>query len=160
MAGSGTQPAPAPAARPSLDPRAVRGTLALDRLAVLVLDEADEMLDIGFAEDIDAILEATPPERQTALFSATLLHEPISSRKWLGVAVTVAGIAILVGFQPQMDARMAFGDLLALVSAITFGLYSVAGRSQRARYGLFTYTGAVYGLASLKRLTAYSSSQS
>jgi drug/metabolite transporter (DMT)-like permease len=89
-----------------------------------------------------------------ALFSATLLHEPISSRKWLGVLVTVAGIAILVGFQPQMDARMAFGDLLALVSAITFGLYSVAGRSQRARYGLFTYTGAVYGLAALWALPA------
>ena len=89
-----------------------------------------------------------------ALFSATMLHEPISSRKWLGVVVTVAGIAILVGFQPQMDARMAFGDLLALVSAITFGLYSVAGRSQRARYGLFTYTGTVYGLAALWALPA------
>ena len=49
-----------------------RGTLKLDRLAVLVLDEADEMLDMGFAEDLEAILEATPPERQTALFSATL----------------------------------------------------------------------------------------
>ena len=89
-----------------------------------------------------------------ALFSATMLHEPISSRKWLGVVVTVAGIAILVGFQPQMDARMAFGDLLALVSAITFGLYSVAGRSQRARYGLFTYTGTVYGMAALWALPA------
>ena len=49
-----------------------RGTLALDRLAVVVLDEADEMLDMGFAEDIEAILAATPEERQTVLFSATL----------------------------------------------------------------------------------------
>jgi ATP-dependent RNA helicase DeaD len=49
-----------------------RGTLALDRLEMLVLDEADEMLDMGFAEDLDAILEATPAERQTALFSATM----------------------------------------------------------------------------------------
>ena len=89
-----------------------------------------------------------------ALFSARLLHESISSRKWLGVVITVAGIAVLVGFQPQMDARMAFGDLLALVSAITFGLYSVAGRSQRARYGLFTYTGTVYGMAALWALPA------
>ena len=89
-----------------------------------------------------------------ALFSATLLHEPISSRKWLGVVVTVAGIAILVGFQPQMDARMAFGDLLALVSAITFGLYSVAGRGQRSRYPLFTYAVAVYALAALWTLPA------
>ncbi len=40
-----------------------RGTLKLDRLDVLVLDEADEMLDMGFAEDLDAILEATPAGR-------------------------------------------------------------------------------------------------
>jgi ATP-dependent RNA helicase DeaD len=49
-----------------------RGTLKLDRLDVLILDEADEMLDMGFAEDLDAILDATPAERQTALFSATM----------------------------------------------------------------------------------------
>jgi ATP-dependent RNA helicase DeaD len=49
-----------------------RGTLKLDSLQVLVLDEADEMLDMGFAEDLDAILKATPATRQTALFSATM----------------------------------------------------------------------------------------
>jgi ATP-dependent RNA helicase DeaD len=49
-----------------------RGTLPLDELKMVVLDEADEMLDMGFAEDIEAILEATPAERQTVLFSATL----------------------------------------------------------------------------------------
>jgi ATP-dependent RNA helicase DeaD len=49
-----------------------RGSLRLASLEILVLDEADEMLDMGFAEDIDAILEATPEGRQTALFSATM----------------------------------------------------------------------------------------
>ena len=49
-----------------------RKSLALDALKALVLDEADEMLDMGFAEDLDAILAATPKTRQTALFSATL----------------------------------------------------------------------------------------
>jgi ATP-dependent RNA helicase DeaD len=49
-----------------------RKTLKLSRLRMLVLDEADEMLDMGFAEDIDAILESTPKTRQTALFSATM----------------------------------------------------------------------------------------
>jgi ATP-dependent RNA helicase DeaD len=49
-----------------------RGTLKLDRLALLVLDEADEMLDMGFADDLEAILDETPPDRQTALFSATM----------------------------------------------------------------------------------------
>jgi ATP-dependent RNA helicase DeaD len=51
-----------------------RRTLRLDDLAVVVLDEADEMLDMGFAEDIGAILDATPGERQTVLFSATMPH--------------------------------------------------------------------------------------
>jgi len=49
-----------------------RGTLKMDSLVAVVLDEADEMLDMGFAEDIELILDATPAERQTALFSATL----------------------------------------------------------------------------------------
>ncbi len=49
-----------------------RGTLNLNSVRTVVLDEADEMLDMGFAEDLEAILEATPAERQTALFSATL----------------------------------------------------------------------------------------
>ncbi|MDQ2826088.1 MAG: DEAD/DEAH box helicase [Actinomycetota bacterium] len=49
-----------------------RGTLALDGLKVVVLDEADEMLDMGFAEDIEAILKSTPADRQTVLFSATM----------------------------------------------------------------------------------------
>ncbi|SDH05513.1 ATP-dependent RNA helicase DeaD [Lentzea fradiae] len=49
-----------------------RGTLQLSDLQVVVLDEADEMLDMGFAEDIDAILGEAPAERQTVLFSATM----------------------------------------------------------------------------------------
>jgi ATP-dependent RNA helicase DeaD len=49
-----------------------RKTLRLDSVRTVVLDEADEMLDMGFAEDLEAILEATPADRQTALFSATL----------------------------------------------------------------------------------------
>lgn len=49
-----------------------RQTLDLSALQVLVLDEADEMLDMGFAEDLDAILSATPDTRQTALFAATM----------------------------------------------------------------------------------------
>ncbi len=49
-----------------------RGTLRLEGLQTVVLDEADEMLDMGFAEDIEAILEATPNGRQTVLFSATM----------------------------------------------------------------------------------------
>ena len=49
-----------------------QGTLDLRSVRYLVLDEADEMLDRGFARDVEAILARTPPSRQTALFSATM----------------------------------------------------------------------------------------
>jgi ATP-dependent RNA helicase DeaD len=49
-----------------------RRTLNLEDLEVVVLDEADEMLDMGFAEDIETILDRTPSTRQTVLFSATM----------------------------------------------------------------------------------------
>ncbi|HNQ76310.1 MAG TPA: DEAD/DEAH box helicase, partial [Pseudothauera hydrothermalis] len=49
-----------------------RGSLVLDDLRILVLDEADEMLRMGFIDDVEWILAHTPAERQTALFSATM----------------------------------------------------------------------------------------
>ncbi|MDQ2864755.1 MAG: DEAD/DEAH box helicase [Candidatus Eremiobacteraeota bacterium] len=49
-----------------------RETLALDAVEFLVLDEADEMLDMGFADELEAIMATVPSQRQTALFSATL----------------------------------------------------------------------------------------
>ena len=49
-----------------------RGTLKLEKLNTLVLDEADEMLRMGFIDDVEWILEKTPPNRQIALFSATM----------------------------------------------------------------------------------------
>lgn len=65
-----------------------RGTLVLDQVRYLVLDEADEMLRMGFAEDVDRVLSSTPDRRQVALFSATMppqirrvaeqhLHHPV-----------------------------------------------------------------------------------
>ncbi|QSZ66477.1 DEAD/DEAH box helicase [Methanofollis aquaemaris] len=49
-----------------------RGTLSLDAVQTVVLDEADQMLDMGFREDIERILSETPEDRQTVLFSATM----------------------------------------------------------------------------------------
>ena len=49
-----------------------RNTLKLDKVKMMILDEADEMLDMGFREDIESILEDMPDERQTILFSATM----------------------------------------------------------------------------------------
>jgi ATP-dependent RNA helicase DeaD len=52
-----------------------RGTLNLEHLTTLVLDEADEMLRMGFIDDVKWVLEQTPPDRQIALFSATMPRE-------------------------------------------------------------------------------------
>jgi len=52
-----------------------RGALDLSALEVVVLDEADEMLDLGFREDLEEILDSTPPARRTLLFSATIAKE-------------------------------------------------------------------------------------
>ena len=49
-----------------------RGSLGLDAIRTVILDEADEMLDMGFTDDIESILESTPEDRQTVLFSATM----------------------------------------------------------------------------------------
>lgn len=55
-----------------------RGSLVLDRLAAVVLDEADEMLDMGFREDLERLLDAAPKQRRTLMFSATI-PKPIAA---------------------------------------------------------------------------------
>ena len=113
-----------------------RGTLVLEHLAVVVLDEADEMLDMGFAEELDAILEATPADRQTVLFSATLparisgiarrhLRDPV--RIQIGRSSTASGEAPLVRQSAYLVQRAhkpaALGrvlDLEAPAAAIVF----------------------------------------
>lgn len=69
-----------------------RRTLRLDRVRIAVLDEADEMLDIGFADDIDRILRVTPSSRQTVLFSATMpapihfmVHRHLKQPTWVRI---------------------------------------------------------------------------
>ncbi len=80
-----------------------RGTLQLDKLSCVVLDEADEMLRMGFVDEVEEILRHTPPGRQTALFSATMpkevlqvarrhLNDPVEIRIETKTA-TVAAIA-------------------------------------------------------------------
>jgi ATP-dependent RNA helicase DeaD len=113
-----------------------RGTLRLDAVEVVVLDEADEMLDMGFADDIETILDATPTERQTALFSATLpprvdriarrhLRDPV--RMMMGREARPRGEAPLVRQQayvvPRAHKPAALGrvlDVEAPTAAIVF----------------------------------------
>jgi len=68
-----------------------RRALHLEALHVAVLDEADEMLDMGFREELEAILDATPPGRRTVLFSATLPRPIVElARKYTRDAARVA----------------------------------------------------------------------
>jgi ATP-dependent RNA helicase DeaD len=82
-----------------------RGTLTLDHLEVVVLDEADEMLDMGFAEDIETLLEASPEQRQTMLFSATMpSHIDRLARRYLDdpVRITVGRDTSTPGETPRV----------------------------------------------------------
>ncbi len=67
-----------------------RGTLKLDKLSCIVIDEADEMLKMGFIDDVDQILEYAPEQRQTTLFSATMPKEVIKvARKHLNDPIEI-----------------------------------------------------------------------
>ncbi len=67
-----------------------RRTIKLDNVKILVLDEADEMLDMGFVDDIESILQHVPSERQTLLFSATMPSEIMAlADKYMRERVTV-----------------------------------------------------------------------
>ncbi len=68
-----------------------KGTLDLTELRFLVLDEADEMLNMGFAEDVETILADTPSDKQVALFSATMPKQiKTLSQKYLNDPVEIA----------------------------------------------------------------------
>ena len=113
-----------------------RGTLDLGTVEMVVLDEADEMLDMGFAEDLEAILDATPAERQTALFSATLAprilaiakrhqHDPVTvriAREQLpaGEAPRVREVAYIVPRQHKVAALGRVLDMEDVTSAMIF----------------------------------------
>jgi ATP-dependent RNA helicase DeaD len=101
-----------------------RGSLQLHDCRFVVLDEADEMLDLGFLEDVERILALTPSGRQTALFSATMpppiraladryLYDPLL------VAIEAATLTIdtVEQFQLPVDAREKPAKLVELLSA-------------------------------------------
>lgn len=68
-----------------------RGTIKLDHIKHLILDEADEMLDMGFVDDIEEIMKSIPAERQTLLFSATMPRPILSmTKKYMKAPKTVS----------------------------------------------------------------------
>jgi ATP-dependent RNA helicase DeaD len=113
-----------------------RQTLDLSGIAILALDEADEMLDMGFAEDLETILSATPAERQTVFFSATLppriagmvkrhLRDPIrieiqKEKVAKGAAPKVRQTAYVVPRFKKLEALGRVLDLESPASALVF----------------------------------------
>ncbi len=139
-----------------------RGTLRFDEVQTVVLDEADEMLDMGFADDLDKILSALPTTRRTALFSATIagpiarlaerhLQNPVrvrvqAEREVAGEQVRVRHIAYVVRRQDKLAALGRILDLedgaATLVFARTRGevddlaeALSARGRDAAALHG-------------------------
>jgi drug/metabolite transporter (DMT)-like permease len=84
-----------------------------------------------------------------AVLAAWRLNERLGRLQVAGMLIAIAGVAVLAGFEPALSPSMLLGDGLALVSAVTFGVYSVAGRGLRGRYPLLAYTAAIYGAAAL-----------
>ncbi len=104
-----------------------KGTLNLDNLQAMVLDEADEMLRMGFIDDVEWVLEQTPQDRQIALFSATMpkeihkiatrhLNNPVDSviKQKTGTASTITQSYWLVSGLHKLDA------LTRILEATTF----------------------------------------
>ena len=110
-----------------------RGTLKLEHLKVLVLDEADEMLNMGFKEDIETILEKTPTERQTVMFSATMPREILNIAKTYQKNPEIVKVVseelsnkkidqyyVEVKRQDRMQAMIRIIDMMGLTSSIVF----------------------------------------
>jgi ATP-dependent RNA helicase DeaD len=115
-----------------------RGSLSLDGVSVVILDEADEMLDMGFAEDLETILGAVPAGHQTALFSATIppaivgiarrhLQDPVrlrvrSARSESGATIsTIRQVAYVVRRSDKLAALCRVLDVEDPTSALVFG---------------------------------------
>ena len=102
-----------------------RGILRIDRVKTVILDEADQMLDIGFLPDIRRILRSTPRQRQTALFTATvpvmirrLIYSYLRNPQWIRVGnesepvETVRQMYCEVAQQDKLSAMMELLDAI------------------------------------------------
>ena len=98
-----------------------RGQLRLDHLGAAILDEADEMLDLGFREELEEILDATPKERRTLLFSATL-PRPIVA---LASAYQNDALRLVVGTQGEAHADIDYRAISVAPNEIELAIVNV-----------------------------------
>jgi len=116
-----------------------RGTLKLDRLSAVVLDEADEMLRMGFIDDVEQILSHTPATRQIALFSATMptpirriadryLKDPVEIR----IKAKTATVATIEQFYWQVSGTHKLDALTRILEASEFDAMLIFVRTKVA----------------------------
>ncbi len=115
-----------------------RGTLALGQVKMVILDEADRMLDMGFREDIEKILRSTPSERQTVFFSATvskpirdLIERHSKSPKSVSIQQREVTVPTVEQWYYETPQRMKFEALLRLIDYHGFRLGIIFCNTQR-----------------------------
>ena len=115
-----------------------RRTLKLDQVTTLVLDEADEMLNMGFIDDIESILSSVPEERQTLLFSATM-PDPIrriaerfmNDPELVRVKAKEMTVPLIEQYYVKVQEREKFDVLSRLIDVQSPELAIVFGRTKR-----------------------------
>ena len=115
-----------------------RGTLQLGNVKMVVLDEADRMLDMGFREDIEKILSATPNERQTVFFSATvskqirdLIERHSNEPKSVKIEQKQLTVPAIEQWYYEVPQRMKFETLLRLIDFHGYKLGIIFCNTQR-----------------------------
>ena len=115
-----------------------RGTLQLGTVKMVVLDEADRMLDMGFREDIEKILSATPDERQTVFFSATvskpirdLIERHSNEPKSVKIEQKQLTVPAIEQWYYEVPQRMKFEALLRLIDFHGYKLGIIFCNTQR-----------------------------
>ncbi len=154
-----------------------RGTLHFGGVKMVVLDEADRMLDMGFQPDVERILRRTPKDRQTALFSATIpteihtliyryLHDP----EWVSVISetptvdTVEQVYYEVAEQDKFDGLMELLDMNDWPSVLIFrhtqrGVDRLEGLLRRKRYSVTAIHGGMTQAERQRSLARYASGE-
>ncbi len=115
-----------------------RGTIKLDKIHTVVLDEADEMLNMGFIDDINEILAATPETRQTLLFSATmpkpiqeLAQKYLTEPEMVRMKATEVTIDLIEQEYIEIQDRQKFDVLCRLLDMQDPDLAIIFGRTKR-----------------------------
>jgi ATP-dependent RNA helicase DeaD len=115
-----------------------RKTIRLDDVRTVILDEADEMLDMGFMDDIQSILKLVPEDRQTMLFSATmpsniqrLAQQFLRNPEHISVMSKTVSAPMIQQFYVEIQERMKFDGLCRLLDMEPPELAIIFGRTKR-----------------------------